>query len=491
MDIDEVFAGILHKAGARVHFVGIKGTGMCALAELMLGAGVIITGSDTAEVFYTDQVLKELEIPYHESFDPAHVGQAEAVIYSAAYSIETNPELIEAFHRGLPVIRFNEALGAYSHFFDSTGITGAHGKTTTTALAGTLLRGVGAKFQVLVGSAVPGFGGRSTLNMGSRFFVAETDEYRRHFLSFNPQRIILSNVEWDHPDYFKSYEDSRQAFLEYGRNLSPNGELIYCHDDPGAKEVALTLGKERPDIKLIPYGFSAPGEFQITSFEVKDERLLFSLKGFPGILKARVPGRHTALNAAAAVALCASIMTKVGDWGEEQWEGLRLALEDFRGSKRRSEILGEAKGILFMDDYGHHPTEIKTTLEGLAAFYPHRRIFLSFMSHTYSRTASLFEDFASSFEHADIVFLHKIYASAREQYQGSVRGESLFERVKELRKEEGRGDDVFFYQEPEEAAEQLKETLREGDLFISMGAGDNWKLSKMLYEHFSGLGGDT
>jgi UDP-N-acetylmuramate--alanine ligase len=168
-------------------------------------------------------------------------------------------------------------------------------------------------------------------------------------------------------------------------------------------------------------------------------------------------------------------------WTTERWESVRKALEEFGGSRRRSEITGEAGGILFMDDYGHHPTAIKTTLSGLREFYPSRRLVLSFMSHTYTRTASLLDEFAASFEKADVVVLHKIYASAREAYSGGVNGRTLYEWAKQLW-----GDKIFYMEEPLDATELLRKMLKPGDLFITMGAGDNWKLGKKLLEQYGG-----
>ncbi|GHU94712.1 UDP-N-acetylmuramate--L-alanine ligase [Spirochaetia bacterium] len=487
---------------------------MCALAELMHDSGIIVSGSDRPEVFYTDSILMELNIPYHESFEAKHIQQGlDLVIYSAAYSFETNPEMAEAQRLKLPILKYTDALGCYSLGFDSSGIAGVHGKTTTTAIAGSLIRGAGLPAQILVGSAVKGFNDRSTLNLGKKYFVAETCEYRRHFLSFHPRRIILTSVESDHQDYYPTYESIRDAFMEYGRLLSAGtsddagtsgeaspgtpseaspGELIYCADDPGACEVAAALEKEGRGIRFIPYGFTAAGSYQIRSYEVSDERAVMRIAGFPGDLKLRIPGRHEALNAAAALALTSSLVRKEfgggkngsgGDgWNEERRENVRKALEDFRGSKRRSEIIGEERGILFMDDYGHHPTAINTTLAGLKEFYPKRRLILSFMSHTYTRTASLLDEFAASFEKADLVILHKIYGSAREEYHGGVTGKTLFEKTNSLR------NNVFYVDEPLEAADMLKGILKAGDLFVTMGAGDNWKLGKDLYEYYRGTG---
>jgi UDP-N-acetylmuramate--alanine ligase len=429
--------------------------------------------------------LKELGIPYYESFDASHLSGGappDLVIYSAAYNFDSNAEMAEARRLGLPICKYTDALGAYSGLFDSSGIAGVHGKTTTAAIAGTLIRGAGLPAQILAGSAVSGFGGRSTLSLGNRYFVAETCEYRRHFLSFHPRRIILTSVESDHQDFFPTYESIRDAFTEYIRLLPPGGRLIYCADDRGARETASIIEKENRHITFVPYGFSAGGAYRIESATVRNERLVMKLEAFPGELRLRVPGRHTCLNAAAALALTSSLVEKEfgpDGWTDERRESVRNALESFRGSKRRSEITGEAGGILFMDDYGHHPTAIKTTLSGLKEFYPDHRLVLSFMSHTYTRTASLLDEFAASFEEADVAVLHKIYASAREMYSGGVNGGTLYQKAKRLW-----GDKIFYVEEPLDAAELLRKILKPGDIFITMGAGDNWKLGKKLLEYY-------
>ncbi|MDR1411489.1 MAG: UDP-N-acetylmuramate--L-alanine ligase [Spirochaetaceae bacterium] len=465
-----------------IYCVGIKGTGVCALAELLHGEGFTIRGSDCGDVFYTDAILKELGIPYHESFSAEHIDAGiKTVIYSAAYSPETNPELAEARRLGIPLLKYTDALGEYSARFDSSGIAGVHGKTTTAALAGTLIRGAGLPARILAGSAVSGFGGRSTLSLGGKYFIAETCEYRRHFLAFHPRRIVLTSVESDHQDYYPDYGAIRDAFLEYAGKLPSGGELIYCADNPGAKEVALAARraaeKAGKALSLTPYGFGAEGPFRIENYRVSGGRILFTLPLFPEGLRLRVPGKHLAQDAAAALALVSSLVR--AEFGEGGWTGgrreaVRSALEDFRGSKRRCEITGESGGIIFMDDYGHHPTALSSTLSGLREFYPERRIIVSFMSHTYTRTAALLDEFAASFKDADIVFLHKIYGSARETYTGGVNGRTLYEKVKALR------GNVYYTEEPEDAAEMLTQTLRPGDLFITMGAGDNWKLGKKL-----------
>jgi UDP-N-acetylmuramate--alanine ligase len=472
----------LFKPGSNIYFVGIKGTGVCALAELMYHAGIRVSGSDTDEEFPTDAILKELEIPYYEKFDAAHItSDIDLIVHSAAYSAESNPELKEAVERNIPVLKYPDALGAWSARYDSTGICGVHGKTTTTALSGVVMRAASLPAQILTGSAAADFGGRSTLSLGRKYFIAETCEYRRHFLSFHPRRLILTSVESDHQDFFPAYTDIRDAFIEYCRLVPSGGEIIYCADDRGAGEVAHIIESENRGIGFIPYGFSAEGDYRIISYNVKNEKAFFTLAGIEGNFEIQIPGEHQALNATAAIALGAILAKKEN--GELNLEKIKKAIADFKSSKRRSEILGQAGGIVFMDDYGHHPTAIKKTLAGIKTFYPTRRLVVSFMPHTYTRTAALLEDFASSFNSADILILHKIYASARERYSGGVTGKTLFEKTKAAR------NGVYYIEEPASSSADgaLCEILQPGDLFITMGAGNNWLLGEKLFRHFRGI----
>jgi UDP-N-acetylmuramate--alanine ligase len=349
-------------------------------------------------------------------------------------------------------------------------------------MCGSLMQGLGIPAQVLVGSAVAGFNGRSTLTLGNKYFIAETCEYRGHFLSFHPKHIVLTAVESDHQDFFPTYESIRDTFVEYCRLIPPGGELIYCADDPGASEVANVIKNDNKGVVTIPYGFTAPGDFNIRSYRVEGERALFAINAFSQEFCLRVPGRHQALNATAALALSAGFIAKeFSGWNEELRLAAKKTLEEFSGSKRRSEILGSAGGIIFMDDYGHHPTAIKTTLDGLRDFYPSRRLVVSFMSHTYSRTAALLDEFADSLNIADVLFLHKIYASAREEFDGKIGGENIYEKVKELR---GGVAGLYYVDEPDDAFDLLKEILQPGDLFLTLGAGNNWPLGIKLFSHF-------
>jgi len=490
-------SNILFQPGSSIYFIGIKGTGVCALAELMHNNGIKCSGSDINEKFYTDEILKELRIPFNEDFDAAHITKdIDMVIYSAAYTADSNPQLARAQELGIPMLKYTDALGAWSAKFDSTGICGVHGKTTTTAICGVIMQAAGLPAQILVGSAAIDFGGRSTLNLGNKYFIAETCEYRRHFMSFCPRRIILTSVESDHQDYFPTYESIRDAFVEYCRLLPNGGQLIYCADDPGASEVANIINNDNRGIKLIPYGFTAAGDFKINSYCVKNERCIFSIAGFPGEFKMRIPGRHEALNTAAGLALAVSLAKNEKQTADknilsdEQIHSIKDALENFRSTKRRSEIIGEAQGIIFMDDYGHHPTAIKTTLEGIKSFYPTRRLIVSFMSHTYTRTSALLDEFSSCFNDADIAIFHKIYASAREDYKGGVNGRTLYEKTAEVRKSitgTSIKKETFYFNEIDEAFLPLCKMLKDGDIFVTLGAGNNWPLGEKLFAHFNSI----
>ena len=466
--------------GATLFFVGIKGTGMSALAELFFKAGAEVSGSDIPEEFYTDKVLNELGIPFSTDFNPAQItANTQLVIHSSAYSPDDNPQLLRAIELGIPLLTYTQALGLYSSLYYSCGITGVHGKTTTSGIAGSLLQHSGLKGSVLVGSALPQFGNRATFSSGDNFFIAETCEYQRHFLDFNPSVILITNVEPDHLDYFKSREDIENAFVEYCRKLPADGTLIYCADDSGAISCAMRAYQEAQEsgrsIKLIPYGFNAEGDFKISSISQESGRTLFTLGISDEEFEMRIPGRHLIQNSAGAAALITHLAQRESYSFDELVENFKEGFCAFRGSRRRSEIVAQEGGVLIIDDYAHHPTAIDVTLKGYRDFYPGRRLVVDFMSHTYSRTASLLDEFATCFSFADKLILNKIYASAREE-KGEISGEVLFKEVQKHHK------NVFYYKEYLDSLDMLIEDLKPGDIFITMGAGDNWQLGRALLE---------
>lgn len=490
----------------RIHLIGAKGTGMAALAEILHSRGAVLSGSDVPDTFYTDAVLRRIGLVPFAGFSPGQLASdLDIVVFSDAYTIEGNVEMAEASRRGLPMFSFARTLGALSGVSDSSGIAGVHGKTTSTAMAGSMVAALDLPATVIAGSAVRSFGDRCTHIAGSRFFIAETDEYRHHFMHFSPRRIMLTSVESDHQDYYPTYESIFQAFCEYVDRLPEGGLLVYCADDEGARNVALQARKRRSDLRFEPYGFSAEGPFRITECRELNGATRFRIAAWNGFFELHVPGRHLVLDATGALALVMDIAGAArNDDGEsapseEAWKAAAAALSVFSGSRRRSEIIGEAGDILVMDDYAHHPTALRTTIEGFKAFWPNHRLVVDFMSHTYSRTIALMDEFAASLDAADCVILHGIYASAREKPVEGVSGRDLFAKVAARRPDlvridregavsggsYGSGRDaperfILYTESHADAESTVLGLLRTGDLFVTMGAGDNWKLGRKI-----------
>ena len=256
-------------SGVHIHFVGIKGTGMAALVEILYHNGAIITGSDVEERFYTDEILESLGIKAKTFSKENITDKIEYVIYSSAYKLDKNPDLIAAVEKNLPCLLYTQALGSYSSLYYSCGVCGVHGKTSTTGLVGTILKELDLPTQTLVGSKIKSFGDTCTFtsdafkqldsnveNRKNSVFVAETCEYQRHFMEFFPKNIILTSVESDHQDYYPTYESIRDAFVDYICKLPIGGNLIFCSDDKGAVETASIAKSKRGDINFIPYGIN-------------------------------------------------------------------------------------------------------------------------------------------------------------------------------------------------------------------------------------------
>ncbi|MBQ5781308.1 MAG: UDP-N-acetylmuramate--L-alanine ligase [Spirochaetaceae bacterium] len=460
----------------RIHIVGIKGTGTSALAEIFSAHGIVVTGSDIADTFYTDTVLKNIGI-IPTLFDAANItDDIDLVVHSSAYKVDENPELIAAKKKNIPTLLYTEALGMFSESRFSVAVCGVHGKTTTTGILGTILKSLNFPSQILAGSAVTGFGGKSTLSIFHEgtdcdpIFLAETCEYQRHFMSFSPNLIIMTGVESDHQDYFPTYEDIRDAFVDFCSKLPDGGILVFCSDDPGAAEVANIVAKKRPGIVMIPYGESS-SVYRLRYGEIKNGMQSFFVNDTEFAI--RIPGKHIALDSCGAVALISQLLKARGVTSDER-EKIRRGLADFAGAKRRSEIVAQVAGITIIDDYAHHPTAIEKTLAGLKEFYAGRRLIVDFMSHTYSRTAALLDEFAQSLKGADILILHKIYSSAREKPETfTINGETLFQRAKEYRPSP---KETLYFEEILDASDFLMKELQPGDVLITFGAGDNWKL---------------
>ena len=305
-------------------------------------------------------------------------------------------------------------------------------------------------------------------------------------MSFHPQKIVLTSVESDHQDFYPTFADIQQAFVDYICLLPKGGDLIYCVDDPGAVETAQIAFKKRGDIHLIPYGEGADGDYKLDFKGVSDEKNSFSIP-LLGDLYIRVPGKHEVRDAVGACALVCELLRADGKNPKDFADNIKRGLSNFSGGRRRSEVVGRVQNaagqsVIIIDDYAHHPTAIKTTLAGFREFYNGRKIIVDFMSHTYSRTEALLDDFAAAFTDADIVILHKIYASARENSENAhISGKTLFEKVKDG------GKNAYYFEEVLDAkdftlSELNKSGGKNGFLFVTMGAGDNWKLGRAVLD---------
>lgn len=462
----------------RIHMVGIKGTGMTALAQLLVSRGSIITGSDVCDVFYTDEILKKLGISVYSPFSSSNIkDDIDLVVYSSAYNFETNVELKTTKEKNIPYLSYTQALGEFSLHSYSCGVCGVHGKTTTTGMVATILKELSLPASVLAGSAILGLDSSCVMLQGEKYFVAETCEYKKHFLNFHPKEIILTSIEEDHQDYYPTYQDILSAFLKYIDSLPEMGCVFYCADDKGAKEAINITFLSRPDLVFVSYGESATGDYRLKIEGIRDEKLYFSLSGLAGEFFLPIPGKHNALNATAAIAFSLNLLKKEkGEITIEDLGKVRKAISSYRGAKRRFELVGKCNNIIFLDDYAHHPTAIKALLRGVKEFYPARRVIADFMPHTYSRTAALINQFAQAFDDADIVVLHKIYSSAREVYSGQIDGRTLFEKIKKNKK------NVSYFEEVLDAKEFVLQNLKAGDLFITIGAGDNWQLGRAVLQ---------
>jgi len=445
-----------------IHFVGIKGTGMSALAQITsMIEDALITGSDVAQKFFTDTILERAGITVL-NFDPQNVVNADLVVASAAYD-DSHPEIQKAKELKIPLLTYPQFLGQLMAKKKGICVAGTHGKTTTTAMVGKILLDTGYDPSVVVGSDVPCIGGNAHAGQGE-YFLAESCEYRRHFLNYSPEHLIITNMELDHPDYFKDLNDVVSAFSELAAKLPATGNLIIWHDDPNrsriqTKALVTTFGLS-PDADVTAHniGFNDTG----CSFDV-------ILHGQDmGCLQLAVSGKHNILDALAAIALTSRLGVPS--------ESILQALSGFNGTKRRFERLGTRNGAVIVDDYAHHPTEIQTTLDGARRSYPGRRIRAVFQPHTFSRTEKLFYEFSQAFQEADEVVLAEIFSSAREKKSSvnTISSAMLADLIRE------KGITTRYFATLEEISSYLDQTLTEDDLVITLGAGDVYKVGQIL-----------
>jgi UDP-N-acetylmuramate--alanine ligase len=444
-----------------VHFVGIAGAGMSALAELFVRRGVKVTGCDANASGVDD--LRRLGVSIDESHDPAHVAGARALVVTSAMA-KDHPELERARARGIPVIRRAEALGEATSGGgrDLIGIAGTHGKSTTTVMTAEALAAADRDPTALVGARVAPWGGNLRAG-GDRLYVVEADEYDRSFLALSPTVAVVTNVEADHLDIYADLDDIRRAFSEFIREART---VVLCGDDPGASTLSapssaevIRYGATSPDARLRALNVRQASSGATFGVEYDGELL--------GSVSLRVAGVHNVLNALAAIGAGLALGAP--------FAGLAYGLSNFAGAARRFEHLGEARGITVVDDYAHHPTEIAATLAAARETFPGRRLIVAFQPHLYSRTRDFAREFASALCAGDAVYLTEIYA-AREKPIPGVTADlivSAFGVGAEQRKLSWRGDRGAL-------AEALAAGVRDGDVVITMGAGDITKTGHEL-----------
>ena len=448
----------------QVHMVGIGGIGMSSIAEVLLNRGYDVTGSDL-ETSDTTERLEAHGATVYEGHAAEQVGAADVVVYSSAIDPDENPETQEAERRRISLIPRAEMLGELIRMKYGVGVAGTHGKTTTTSMAGLVVTEGGFDPTVIVGGKVTAFGSSAVAGEGD-VIVIEADEYDRTFLRLTPSLAVVTNIEEDHLDVYEDLDAIKDAFTQYANSVPFFGAAILCLDDPNVQ--AIVGDVER---RIITYGTTRQAEVRAenvrreglqTRFDVmkRDERL--------GEVELQVPGMHNLRNALAAVA--------VGLELEIAFDQIREGLKSFTGVRRRFEKIGEANDVIVLDDYAHHPTEIRATLDAASQGYPDRRIVAVFQPHLYSRTRDFLDDFARSFFETDLLVLTDVYGAREEPIEG-IDGRRLAERAEQFGHRA-----VRYVPDKTDLPGELLDVARPGDVVLMLGAGDVWRYSRTFVD---------
>jgi UDP-N-acetylmuramate--alanine ligase len=452
----------------RIHFVGIGGIGMSGIAEVLLNLGYKVSGSDVKTSPVT-QRLASLGAQIFEGHQEQNAADAEVVVISSAIS-PANPEVLEARRQHIPVIRRAEMLAELMRLKYGIAIAGMHGKTTTTSMVAAVLAAGGLDPTVVVGGRVDAMGSNARLGK-SQYLVAEADESDRSFLNLSPILSVVTNIDREHMDCYRNMGDVKRTFIQFMDLVPFYGMIVACNDDP-------VLRRLLPDVqrRTVTYGTRRGSDFRITlgesdrkpgdtsplsRFQVRfEEREL-------GEFTLHVPGVHNVLNATAAIAVGLGLEVPV--------EQIRGALDNFRGVDRRFQLKGKVAGVTVIDDYGHHPTEIKATLAA-ARQCGFRKMYVIFQPHRYSRTEALMEEFASAFGEADAVSVLDVYAASEAPIEGAT-GEALAERIRQ----QG-GKNASYQSSFADAAEAAVTGAEEGDMILTLGAGSVSQLGPVILE---------
>jgi UDP-N-acetylmuramate--alanine ligase len=445
------------------HFIGIGGIGMSGIAEILLSMGMKVSGSDLRRGPVTDR-LAQLGATVCQGHAAANVAGATVVVTSSAVPA-SNPEIVEAHCRKVPVIQRAEMLAELMRLKYGIAIAGMHGKTTTTSMVASVLAAGGLDPTVVVGGRVDSLGSNARLGT-TQYLVAEADESDRSFLKLSPIRAIITNLDREHMDCYRDMSDVENAFLEFMDKVPFYGAVTACIDNP---RLAAILPRARR--RVFTYGTAAEADFRLeflvagpaTSGETRFARFqVRTAQGLLGPFELHVPGRHNVLNATAAVAIASQLQIPADKIAE--------GLSHFRGVDRRFQLRGQARGVTVVDDYGHHPTEIRATLAA-ARECGHKRIYVVFQPHRYSRTKDLMEEFSGAFADADTVIVLPIYAASEEPIPG-ITAETLAGRI--------HGPAVHYAPDFAAAVAAITAEAREGDLVLTLGAGSVSQLAPQI-----------
>jgi UDP-N-acetylmuramate--alanine ligase len=434
-----------------LHFVGIGGIGMSGIAEVLLNLGYRISGSDLKRSPITDR-LASLGASIQEGHDASNVGDAQAVVITSAVKAD-NPEVAEAIRRGIPVIPRGELLAELMRLKFGIAMAGSHGKTSTTSMVATILSHAGLDPTVVVGGRVGTMGGSNARVGQSDLLVVESDESDGSFLKLAPILAVVTNIDREHLDHYGTLEGVLRAFVDFVNKVPFYGAAIVCLDDENIQRILPEIRR-----RVITYGTSAQADLEIRDITMVAGASKFQLRRHGqdlGTFDLYVPGMHNVLNAAAAVA--------VGLEMELSPDQIRSGLAQYRGVDRRFQLRGVVAGICVVDDYGHHPTEIRATLQ--AARMGVERVLVLFQPHRYTRTQTLFDEFARSFHQADYVWVTDIYAASEHPIEG-VTAEALVERMRD----HGHRAAVYSGTIAAAVAGAIDEA-KPGDLVLTLGAG--------------------
>ncbi len=446
---------------AKIHFVGIGGIGMSGIAEVLLNLGYAVSGSDLKESDITRR-LASLGGRIARGHAAENIAEVDVVVTSSAVR-KDNPEVAEARRRKIPVIPRAEMLAELMRLKYGVAIAGSHGKTTTTSLAAHLLAHAGLDPTAVVGGKVNTFGSNAKLGKGD-YMVVEADESDGSFLRIPPTIAIVTNVDPEHLDHWKTAEALRRGFLDFVNRVPFYGLAILCHDHPGVQSLL-------PDVesRYVTYGESQQADYRAPRIEVDGHSVRFEAvrRGEAlGRFEVQMVGRHNALNALAVVAL--------GDEMGIPPDAIRDALASFRGVQRRFTVRGEAGGVTVVDDYGHHPAEVKATLLGAREAFS-RRVVCLFQPHRYTRTRDLLQEFATAFNDADVLLLTDVYAAGEDPISGAT-ADALADAIRAC----GHRDVTLVPRA--ELARAARARVRSGDIVLTLGAGDVTQVGPELLE---------